>query len=232
MDRRDGGSRRRGGVATHDVEFAAVVRRARDPARRRRPDRRRPGRGDSLGRLVLRHRGGPHPRGRRSDLAGARRRAASEPAEPPRSRCDDLERSPSTGCSASFSRAASPGSSARAPAPAWWPWSRRWRRWRSPAGSSSPPIPNVVATTDIVLITGFAVGAAPGFAVGALAAAVSNIWLGQGPWTPWEMAGWGLVGLGGAGLADGHPADGSAGSGSRSPAASRASPTGRCSTSP
>ena len=62
-------------------------------------------------------------------------------------------------------------------------------------------IPNVVATTDIVLITGFAVGAAPGFAVGALAAAVSNIWLGQGPWTPWEMAGWGLVGLGGAGLA-------------------------------
>ncbi len=62
-------------------------------------------------------------------------------------------------------------------------------------------IPNVVATTDIVLITGFAVGAAPGFAVGALAAAVSNIWLGQGPWTAWEMAGWGLVGLGGAGLA-------------------------------
>lgn len=62
-------------------------------------------------------------------------------------------------------------------------------------------IPNVVATTDIVLITGYAVGAAPGFAVGALAAAVSNLWLGQGPWTPWEMAGWGLVGLGGAGLA-------------------------------
>jgi uncharacterized membrane protein len=63
------------------------------------------------------------------------------------------------------------------------------------------PIPNVVATTDIVLITGYAVGAAPGFAVGALAAAVSNIWLGQGPWTPWEMAGWGLVGVGGAALA-------------------------------
>ncbi len=62
------------------------------------------------------------------------------------------------------------------------------------------PIPNVVATTDIVLITGYAVGAAPGFAVGALAAAVSNLWLGQGPWTPWEMAGWGMVGLGGAAL--------------------------------
>jgi len=62
-------------------------------------------------------------------------------------------------------------------------------------------IPNVVATTDIVLITGYAVGPAPGFAVGALAAAVSNLWLGQGPWTPWQMAGWGLVGLGGAALA-------------------------------
>jgi energy-coupling factor transport system substrate-specific component len=60
------------------------------------------------------------------------------------------------------------------------------------------PIPNVVATTDIVLITGFALGAAPGFAVGALAAPISNIWLGQGPWTAWQMAGWGLVGLGGA----------------------------------
>ena len=62
-------------------------------------------------------------------------------------------------------------------------------------------IPNVVATTDIVLITGYAVGAAPGFAVGALTAAVSNIWLGQGPWTPWQMAGWGLIGLAGAALA-------------------------------
>jgi energy-coupling factor transport system substrate-specific component len=63
------------------------------------------------------------------------------------------------------------------------------------------PIPNVVATTDVVLITGYAVGAGPGFAVGALAAVVSNLWLGQGPWTPWQMAGWGLVGLGGAALA-------------------------------
>ena len=63
------------------------------------------------------------------------------------------------------------------------------------------PIPNVVATTDIVLITGYALGAGPGFAVGALAAPISNIWLGQGPWTAWEMAGWGLVGLAGAWLA-------------------------------
>jgi Squalene-hopene cyclase C-terminal domain len=63
------------------------------------------------------------------------------------------------------------------------------------------PIPNVLATTDIVLLTGYAVGAGPGFVVGALAALVSNFWLGQGPWTPWQMAGWGLVGIGGAALA-------------------------------
>jgi energy-coupling factor transport system substrate-specific component len=63
------------------------------------------------------------------------------------------------------------------------------------------PLPNVVATTDVVLITGYAVGAGPGFAVGALAAIVSNLWLGEGPWTPWQMAGWGLVGLAGAALA-------------------------------
>ncbi len=63
------------------------------------------------------------------------------------------------------------------------------------------PVPNVVATTDIALITGYALGGAPGFAVGALAAPISNIWLGQGPWTVWQMGGWGLAGLLGAWLA-------------------------------
>jgi hypothetical protein len=63
------------------------------------------------------------------------------------------------------------------------------------------PIPNVVPTTDITLIAGFALGAAPGFAVGALSGLVSNFWLGQGPWTPWQMAGWGMTGLLGAWLA-------------------------------
>jgi Squalene-hopene cyclase C-terminal domain/Prenyltransferase and squalene oxidase repeat len=62
-------------------------------------------------------------------------------------------------------------------------------------------LPNVVATTDIVIFAGFALGAAPGFAVGALAGLVSNFWLGQGPWTPWQMAGWGLCGILGAALA-------------------------------
>ncbi len=61
--------------------------------------------------------------------------------------------------------------------------------------------PNVKPTTDIVIFAGYALGGAPGFAVGALAALVSNFWFGQGPWTPWQMAAWGLCGILGAGLA-------------------------------
>jgi prenyltransferase beta subunit len=61
--------------------------------------------------------------------------------------------------------------------------------------------PNVKPTTDIVIFAGYALGGAPGFAVGALAALVSNFWFGQGPWTPWQMAGWGLCGVLGAVLA-------------------------------
>lgn len=63
------------------------------------------------------------------------------------------------------------------------------------------PIPNVVATTDVALLAGYTLGGPAGFAVGALSALVSNFWLGQGPWTPWQMAGWGAVGIGGAALA-------------------------------
>jgi energy-coupling factor transport system substrate-specific component len=60
------------------------------------------------------------------------------------------------------------------------------------------PLPNVKPTTDIVLISGAALGGAPGFAVGALAALTSNLFFGQGPWTPWQMAAWGGVGIAGA----------------------------------
>jgi energy-coupling factor transport system substrate-specific component len=62
-------------------------------------------------------------------------------------------------------------------------------------------IPNVKPTTDIVLFAGYALGAAPGFAVGAIGAIASNVFLGQGPWTVWQMAAWGAVGIGGALLA-------------------------------
>jgi energy-coupling factor transport system substrate-specific component len=60
--------------------------------------------------------------------------------------------------------------------------------------------PNVKPTSDIVLFTGYTLGGPAGFAVGGLAALVSNVFLGQGPWTPWQMASWGIVGLGGAAL--------------------------------
>jgi energy-coupling factor transport system substrate-specific component len=62
-------------------------------------------------------------------------------------------------------------------------------------------LPNVKPTTDIVLISGYALGGAPGFVVGALAGLTSNFFFGQGPWTPWQMAAWGVVGVLGAGLA-------------------------------
>jgi len=61
-------------------------------------------------------------------------------------------------------------------------------------------LPNVKPTTDIILIAGFALGGAPGFVVGAVAALASNLVFGQGPWTPWQMVAWGVCGLLGAGL--------------------------------
>jgi energy-coupling factor transport system substrate-specific component len=63
------------------------------------------------------------------------------------------------------------------------------------------PLPSVKPTTDIVLLTGYVLGGAPGFAVGAVAAVASNLFFGQGPWTPWQMVGWGGAGLFGAALA-------------------------------
>jgi prenyltransferase beta subunit/uncharacterized membrane protein len=63
------------------------------------------------------------------------------------------------------------------------------------------PLPNVKPTTDIVLIAGLVLGGAPGFMVGAVAALASNLFFGQGPWTPWQMAAWGAIGVFGALLA-------------------------------
>jgi prenyltransferase beta subunit len=63
------------------------------------------------------------------------------------------------------------------------------------------PIPSVKPTTDIVLLAGYTLGGAPGFVVGAVAALASNVFFGQGPFTPWQMAGWGAVGVFGAVLA-------------------------------
>lgn len=56
-------------------------------------------------------------------------------------------------------------------------------------------IPSVQPTTFIVMMTGYVFGPKRGFFTGVIAAFVSNIFLGQGPWTPWQMLCWGLSGL-------------------------------------
>ncbi len=62
-------------------------------------------------------------------------------------------------------------------------------------------IPSVKPVTVIVAVTGAVFGARSGFAVGALTPLLSNVALGQGTWTPGQMALWGLVGVSGAALA-------------------------------
>ncbi|HZK43524.1 MAG TPA: ECF transporter S component [Syntrophomonadaceae bacterium] len=56
-------------------------------------------------------------------------------------------------------------------------------------------IANFQPTTFIVMIVGYTWGSQAGFIVGMVSAFVSNLYLGQGPWTPWQMLGWGLCGL-------------------------------------
>lgn len=62
-------------------------------------------------------------------------------------------------------------------------------------------VPGVQPVTVIAIVAGAALGARAGVATGALAAFVSNLFLGQGIWTPQQMLGWGACGLAGALLA-------------------------------
>ncbi len=59
-------------------------------------------------------------------------------------------------------------------------------------------LPEVKPITAIVLVVGYVLGPLPGFAVGAIGMLASNVMLGQGPYTPWQMAAWGMVGVAGA----------------------------------
>jgi energy-coupling factor transport system substrate-specific component len=59
-------------------------------------------------------------------------------------------------------------------------------------------LPDVKPITAITLVVGYCLGPLPGFTVGALGMLMSNFLLGQGPYTPWQMAAWGCVGLFGA----------------------------------
>lgn len=56
-------------------------------------------------------------------------------------------------------------------------------------------LPSVQPTSFVIILTGLVFGAESGFIVGAIAAIVSNIFLGQGPWTPWQMYAWGMMGM-------------------------------------
>lgn len=57
------------------------------------------------------------------------------------------------------------------------------------------PLPGFKPVTAMVIITGIAYGMQAGFVTGALSAVVSNIFYGQGPWTPFQMFVWGFLGL-------------------------------------
>ena len=56
-------------------------------------------------------------------------------------------------------------------------------------------LPGFKPVTAVIIITAMYFGAEAGFLTGALSAIVSNIYFGQGPWTPFQMFAWGFIGL-------------------------------------
>jgi len=57
------------------------------------------------------------------------------------------------------------------------------------------PLPNVKPVTFVIIVCALVFGAESGFMIGAVTAIVSNLFFGQGPWTPWQMLAWGMVGF-------------------------------------
>ncbi|MGI6264416.1 MAG: DUF6580 family putative transport protein [Acutalibacteraceae bacterium] len=57
------------------------------------------------------------------------------------------------------------------------------------------PLPNFKPVTALVIVAGICLGRESGFMTGALAALASNMFFGQGPWTPWQMYAWGMIGF-------------------------------------
>jgi uncharacterized membrane protein len=57
------------------------------------------------------------------------------------------------------------------------------------------PIPAFKPVTAVVIIAAISLGGEAGFVVGALSAVISNIYFGQGPWTPFQMFAWGSLGF-------------------------------------
>lgn len=56
-------------------------------------------------------------------------------------------------------------------------------------------LPQFKPVMAITIISGVAFGGEAGFLVGAVTMLISNIFFGQGPWTPWQMFAMGLVGF-------------------------------------
>ncbi len=56
-------------------------------------------------------------------------------------------------------------------------------------------LPGFKPVTALVVITALHFGPEAGFLTGALSALLSNIYFGQGPWTPFQMLVWGLIGF-------------------------------------
>ena len=57
------------------------------------------------------------------------------------------------------------------------------------------PVPFFKPVTAMVVISAICFGSEFGFMTGALSAIVSNMYFGQGPWTPFQMFAWGLIGF-------------------------------------
>ena len=56
-------------------------------------------------------------------------------------------------------------------------------------------LPQFKPIAATVIITGVSLGCEAGFITGALTAFVSNMFFGQGPWTPWQMFAFGIIGF-------------------------------------
>lgn len=56
-------------------------------------------------------------------------------------------------------------------------------------------LPQFKPMAALIIIAGVSLGQETGFIVGSLSALVSNMFFGQGPWTPWQMLAFGLIGF-------------------------------------
>ncbi len=209
FDARSGGRRKRGNCRDSRHGVRGDVRPTRGHARRRAGDRRRPGGGGAERRVVLRHRDRPRPRRRRRGAApGAGGRVPAARPEGPGDGVNPEEPGDRVigWQAASFVLLGL----ALAGGFAWYERSDPSAKVLALVATLAAlaalgrvafaALPDVKPTTDIVLLAGFVLGAAPGFAVGSVAALASNFFFGQGAWTPWQMFAWGLIGLLGAGL--------------------------------